>query len=110
MYLDLALDNVLSWGFHIYDLDKKLVQHVSISPALRSILPYKRRIILYNAFVLSGLNYSDESYANLTSSSHLQPFIVTPNNIFKLKILQLLKHRFNTRISSDIKPIATRCG
>ena len=93
-YLGLVLDHNLSWEFHIHDLNKKLVKVAGIFSKMRYILPSECRIILYNAFVFSRLNYGIELYANLNSSSHLHSLMVTQNKI--LKILQFKKHRSNT--------------
>ena len=90
-YLGLVLDHNLSWEFHIHDLNKKLVKYAGIFSKIRHILPSKCRIVLYYAFVFSGLNYGIELYANLNSSSHLHPLMVTQNKI--LKILQFKKYR-----------------
>ena len=93
-YLGVVLDHNLSWEFHIHDLNKKLVKYAGIFSKIRYILPSNCRIILYNAFVFSRLNYGIELYANLNSRSHLYPLTVNQNKI--LKILQFKKHRSNT--------------
>ena len=93
-HLGLVLDNNLSWKFRMHDLNKKLVKYAGIFSKIRFFLLSNCRIILYDAFVFSRLNYGIKLYANLTSSSHLHPLMVTQNKI--LKILEFKKHRSNT--------------
>ena len=52
---------------------------------IRHFLPVSCRIIVYNAFIASRLNYGSDIYAR-TSKRHIQPLAVTQNKL--LRILQ----------------------
>ena len=63
---------------------QNVVRYTGIFSKLRSILPLKCRIILYNAFIFSRLNYGVELYVNSYPKSHLDKLTVTQNKILKI--------------------------
>ena len=54
------------------------------SNILESFQNVECRIVLYNAFIFSRLNYGDELYVNSYPKSHLDKLKVTQNKILKI--------------------------
>ena len=94
-YLGLILDTSLTWQEHIRELNKKLIKYAGIFSKLRYTVPSRSRVILYNAFVHSRLNYDVEIYAN-RNKKLLHPLKITQNKI--LKILQFKKRKSETNV------------
>ena len=88
-YLGLILQQDLKWDMHIDYIIKKLNSKIPLYYQLRTILPYNKRIIVFNALSLSNILYGIELYAK--------------RNNYKIQCLQktqnrLLKILFNKRI------------
>ena len=76
-YLGVILDNKLSWNQHINYLVTKLSQVGGILYKVRSMLPLKSRIMIYNSLAGSYLNYGITAWGS-----------ATPTALHKLKTMQ----------------------
>ena len=68
-YLGVILDNKLSWSQHINYLVTKLSQVAGILYKVRSLLPLKSRIMIYNSFANSYLNYGTVAWGSATPTA-----------------------------------------
>ena len=98
-YLGIILDDKLQWKEQLTELNKKIVKYTGIFSKYRYILPLKCRIILYNAFVFSRVNYGVGLYVNSYPKSHLDNLKVTQSEI--LKILQLKRKSHTNDLYKD---------
>ena len=76
-YLGVILDNKLSWNPHINYLVTKLSQVAGILYKVRSLLPLKSRIMIYNSLAGSYLNYGMVAWGS-----------TTPTTLHKLQAVQ----------------------
>ena len=56
-FLGLNLDKSLNWNAHIRELSGKLNRSIGVLNKLRYTLPQNIKILLYNSFILSRINY-----------------------------------------------------
>ena len=56
-YLELILDDKLTWKDHITEINNKIIKYTGIFCKIRHLLPEECRFALYNSFVFSRLNY-----------------------------------------------------
>ena len=84
-YLGVILDNKLSWSQHINYLVTKLSQVAGILYKVRSLLPLKSRIMIYNSLASSYLNYGTVAWGS-----------ATPTAFYKLRAVQNRLIRYMT--------------
>ena len=57
-YLGVLLDETLSWNGHIDNVSKKLGQRIGMLSRLKSILPKKSLMTIYNSIILPTIDYA----------------------------------------------------
>ena len=89
-YLELFLDDQLTWKHHITETNKKIIKYAGIFSKLGHSLPEECHNTLYNSFVFSRLNYGIEVYVN-TEKKFLTPLKTSQNKL--LRILQFKQRK-----------------
>ena len=95
-FLEVLIDKHISWKDHIALVTKKISKNIGIIGRLRSILPRRILITLYNTLILPFLSYCNIVWGS-TYPSRLQPLFILQKRV--------IRYIFNTHYLYHTPPL-----
>ena len=81
------MDEQLTWEKHLEELGSKIVRYASIFREVRHLLPRNCLQSLYNAFILSRIDYAIEIYGDASKK------LLKRTQVHQNRILKILQYR-----------------
>lgn len=82
-YLGLRIDDTLSWQQHVDKILRSLVKYFGIFYQLRKSIPHSFKKHIYNAYILSRMQYGIEIYGSM-AEYHRNKLQIMSNKLLKL--------------------------
>ena len=127
-FLGLLLDEHLSWRYHLSELSKKLARTCGMFFKIRNLLPLDVLICLYNALLLSFLQYGlvvwGQTYASytdpifilqkkavraITFQPRMSPSLPIFNDLKLLKLSEIFELRLLTFVFDSVTKTSPSC-
>jgi hypothetical protein len=95
-YLGITFSENLTWSDHLNNISTKINQHIGLLRRIKTFIPLKTRLIIYNAFILPLFDYGDIIWGDKNNSSLMdnyefsrirlqRPFLMLPTYPHPLK-------------------------
>ena len=68
-FLGILIDECLSWHEHVRDLSRSLSRYIGVMYKLRSFVPLRVLLIIYNSFIHSRISYCNIEWANCKANT-----------------------------------------